>query len=369
MSLETSTRPIIKTFVTGGEKRFVTSSIIKAIEDNYHVSLNVVGWVEKHDKPSGEMPQADLILHIKSMASHAHRIYAKKWADRFECMFIETTSKFSHSKEQYDMILLPYLTKNHPETLAVEAEEGQEEMIPSFDQKALKLEQHLLTRGVYDVLPYIKDEQDRFNQWVKNVENQGFDSEALKEMLSMWKFVGSYRGNTNEQAVLSQRTILKSVKEAWVFEYLLTCEPKNLSEVEKTHKEIFGAVLSKSLSEKVTSEWFKAKEKPVEEVIPAPQPVIVTPKPVILNPQPVIVAPKPVIVAPKPVMTVENPIVHTLGMYDVIFDDVTITAHPKFGVISFSRLEAKRVKVGSNVCLSFESLSDGVFTNVKVQGV
>ena len=248
----------VTTYVTGGEPRFIRENLLKTVEQAYNIELDIVGWCGKTDNPSGEIPAVDLILHIKSMASHAHRLYAKKWSDRHECLMIETDVKFSHSKEQYDRILVPYLKSKQSEDETPTTQVKGEEPMVSFDPKAIALENELVTTNkVWQVLPYVKGNdgkaltsEDRVKVWATNVETHtSFKADDLHNMLAMWKHIGSMQGRTSNAYLIGRKDVFKEAKKQWLTDYVVSLMPKNMREVDLVHREVFGNVLPKNFVE------------------------------------------------------------------------------------------------------------------------
>lgn len=375
----------VTTYVTGGEPRFIRENLLKTVEQAYNIELDIVGWCGKTDNPSGEIPAVDLILHIKSMASHAHRLYAKKWSDRHECLMIETDVKFSHSKEQYDRILVPYLKSKQSEDETPTTQVKGEEPMVSFDPKAIALENELVTTNkVWQVLPYVKGNdgkaltsEDRVKVWATNVETHtSFKADDLHNMLAMWKHIGSMQGRTSNAYLIGRKDVFKEAKKQWLTDYVVSLMPKNMREVDLVHREVFGNVLPKNFVEFLEKEWFNP---PVAVAQPEPvlEPVVVVEK----QPEPVVVAqPEPVVVVekkpepvalPKVIITEPKPVVLSYPQdHEVLFDGESFKVNPKFGCVTLARVEAKVVLVGAKVELTFdESREQGVLLNVQLKGI
>ena len=390
----------VTTYVTGGEPRFIRENLLKTVEQAYNIELDIVGWCGKTDNPSGEIPAVELILHIKSMASHAHRLYAKKWSDRHECLMIETDVKFSHSKEQYDRILLPYLkSKQSEDETPTNLVKGEEPMV-SFDPKAIALENELVTTNkVWQVLPYVKGNdgkaltsEDRVKVWATNVETHtSFKADDLHNMLAMWKHIGSMQGRTSNAYLIGRKDVFKEAKKQWLTDYVVSLMPKNMREVDLVHREVFGNVLPKNFVEFLEKEWFNPPVAVVEEPVAVEpvqpiQPVVVAkPEPAaIVQPvQPVVVAkPEPIAIVepiavvqpvalPKVIITEPKPVVLSYPQdHEVLFDGESFKVNPKFGCVTLARVEAKVVLVGAKVELTFdESREQGVLLNVQLKGI
>ena len=378
----------VTTYVTGGEPRFIRENLLKTVEQAYNIELDIVGWCGKTDNPSGEIPAVELILHIKSMASHAHRLYAKKWSDRHECLMIETDVKFSHSKEQYDRILVPYLkSKQSEDETPTTLVKGEEPMV-SFDPKAIALENELVTTNkVWQVLPYVKGNdgkaltsEDRVKVWATNVETHtSFKADDLHNMLAMWKHIGSMQGRTSNAYLIGRKDVFKEAKKQWLTDYVVSLMPKNMREVDLVHREVFGNVLPKNFVEFLEKEWFNPQPVAVvEEPVAKPEPVaVVEPvQPVVVaKPEPVVVVekkPEPVVAAqPKVIITEPKPVVLSYPQdHEVLFDGESFKVNPKFGCVTLARVEAKVVLVGAKVELTFdESQEKGVLLNVQLKGI
>jgi len=380
----------VTTYVTGGEPRFIRENLLKTVEQAYNIELDIVGWCGKTDNPSGEIPAVELILHIKSMASHAHRLYAKKWSDRHECLMIETDVKFSHSKEQYDRILLPYLkSKQSEDETPTNLVKGEEPMV-SFDPKAIALENELVTTNkVWQVLPYVKGNdgkaltsEDRVKVWATNVETHtSFKADDLHNMLAMWKHIGSMQGRTSNAYLIGRKDVFKEAKKQWLTDYVVSLMPKNMREVDLVHREVFGNVLPKNFVEFLEKEWFNPPVAVVEEPVAIVEPVVVVekqPEPVlepvpVAQPEPVVVVekkPEPVAL-PKVIITEPKPVVLAYPQdHEVLFDGESFKVNPKFGCVTLARVEAKVVLVGAKVELTFdESREQGVLLNVQLKGI
>ena len=374
----------ITTYVTGGEPRFVRESILKTLEETYNVCFDILGWCGKTDNPCGDMPQVELVLHIKSMASHAHRLFAKKWSERHSCLMIETSTKFSQSKDLYDKILVPYLkskTVVEEETQEKETPIQGETLMDKFSEKAIALESDLVHGNlVGTVLPYIKGESERYAQWLNNVLTQtpSYTEEDFKAMLAMWKEVGSWQGQTTKAHIVNRKAMLKEVKKQWLIDYVVNHNAKTMREVDVVHREVFGNVLSRPMQEFLNVEWFNSKPTTKEEtVVSHPQPIQTLLEAIAKVEQPVVapvVEHKPeLVIPPQPSVILTKPRPIVVGMpqdHEVLFDNDVFVVNPKFGQVTLARVEAQVVLVGRKVALEYDEGSEqGVLLNVKLRGL